>query len=135
MTTSVVRPAGVGQRVTWRLITRPSRAMAHGRVLSITAQARAVGAAERPSEGLEYHILGDDGVTYVVAAEFVRPEDPHWQERIVTVNPLDRKRCQHCGAYLQSGLQNTIHPHHTKSCELYPDNAWRGYKLVKVEEQ
>jgi hypothetical protein len=118
MTTEV---SSVGVRVTW---TGHS-----GRVTEVRVRPQAVWENRKPE--LEYHVLGDDGIPYVVAARRISRETP--RKRFERVNPLDRKRCRHCGSLIQSGLQTTVHPSHSQKCELYPDNAWRGYTLVKLQ--
>lgn len=116
-----------GDRAAWVEPHRPRRA---GRVTAIKPRPQARWEHTQPV--LMYHILGDDGIPYVVPERYVERDVP--QKVVVSFNPLDVKRCAHCSAYLQSGLQDTVHPHHQPSCELYPDNAWRGYVLVKLSE-
>lgn len=50
----------------------------------------------------------------------------------LSLTPMNVLPCKHCGAYLTTGLQNTVHPHHYASCELFPDNAWPGHVTVKL---
>jgi hypothetical protein len=89
-----------------------------------------MGEVDRPLADLLYHIIDDDGIPRVVAARFIRKETP---PTVVSFNPLDVKPCRSCRAYLQAGLQNTVHPHHLESCELHPDHAWPDYVLVKLD--
>jgi hypothetical protein len=121
---NIYRPAEVGNQVWWQIYR--SSARGYGRVTAITDSKDAAW----PQERLQYHVVDTEGMLRVIPAAYINRYEP--QPSPETFNPLDVKPCRCCRAYLQSGLQDTVHPNHLHSCELYPDNAWRGYRLVKL---
>jgi hypothetical protein len=123
-----LKPAEVGDRVWWQIYRTSTRG--YGRVTAITDHQ----IAAWPQERLQYHIVDDEGMLRLIPAVYVHKYQQPTQRKPKSVNPLDKKRCKCCSVLMQSGLQDSIHPHHDKDCELYPDNAWRGYVLVKLGE-